>query len=137
MSGNVGAPLQTASPTGSSQSLSANATAQNTNATTSSQTTSALALNSTSQTSSSTENQTTAISYLQYQMNSMNDQLVAMSSSMNSINQQTGMNTLIAEAGLIIGILAIIGVIAVASRGDAMHRGASQNQPPGPPAPKK
>ena len=56
-----------------------------------------------------------------------------MSSSMNSMSQVTGMTTLIAEAGLIIGILAIIAVIAVARRADAMYRDASQNQPAGPP----
>jgi hypothetical protein len=82
-------------------------------------------------------NETTAVSYLQYQMTSMNDQLVAMSSSMSSINQQTGMNTLIAEAGLIIGILAVIAAIAVARRADAIYRDASQHEPAGSPPAKK
>ena len=75
---------------------------------------------------SSSMNEASALSDLQYQMTSMNDQLVAMSSSMSSMNQQTGMNTLIAEGGLIVGILAVIGAIAVAKRADAMYREAPQ-----------
>ena len=67
-----------------------------------------------------------AISYLQYQMTSMNDELVAMSSSVSAINQQAGMNTLIAEAGLIVGILAIIAAIAIARRADALYGRTAQ-----------
>ena len=67
------------------------------------------------------------MSYLQYQMTSMNDELVAMSSSVNAINQQTGMNTLIAEAGLTIGILAIIAAVAIARRADALYRATSES----------
>ena len=77
------------------------------------------------------ENATTEISYLQYQVNSMNAQLVAVSSSISSMNQQTGMNTLLAEAGLIVAILAFIGAIAVARRADAMYRDVSQSPPAG------
>jgi cobalamin biosynthesis Mg chelatase CobN len=138
-------PLQSANSTTSSQSVSGNSTMQNANATTSSQ---AMSANSTSVAnstttqptsslqSSATVNEATAVSQLQYQMSSLNDQLVAMSSSMSSVNQQTGTNTLIAEAGLIIGILALVAAIAVARRADALYRDASQSQtapsaPPG------
>jgi len=120
-------PLQNANSTISSQSVSANSTALNSTA--------AQLMSSTPsvpQSSSAMENETTEISYLQYQMGSVNGELVAMSSSMSSLNQQAGMNTLIAEAGLIVAILAVIGAIAVARRADAMYRDASQSPPPGP-----
>jgi len=124
-------PLQNANSTASSQSLSANSTAQSANSTASSQVTtnstssSSSGANSTSLASSSA-NTASELSYMQYQMTSMSDQLVAMSSSMSSMNQQTGMNTLIAEGGLILGILAIVGAIAVAKRADSMYHEAPQ-----------
>jgi len=122
-------PFQNANST-STQSALANSTTQSTNVTNS---TVSQSMTSSLQSSSSTENQTTAISYLQYQMTSMNDQLVAMSSSVSAINQQTGMNALIAEAGLIIGILAIIAAIAIARRADALYRGTPQGPTAGGP----
>lgn len=81
-------------------------------------------------------NEATAMSYLQYQMTSMSYELVAMSSSVSSLNQQTGMNTLIAEAGLIVGILAVIAAIAVARRADAMYHDTSGQAAGSPPAQK-
>jgi len=118
-------PLQNGNSTISSQSVSANSTALNSTA-------AQLISSTASQSSSAMENETTEISYLQYQMGSVNGELVAMSSSMSSLNQQAGMNTLIAEGGLIVAILAVIGAIAVARRADGMYRDASQSPPPGP-----
>ena len=125
LSPNALRPLQNANSTASSQIFTANTTSpQNSTATA-------------SQTSPAMQNETTAISYLQYQMTSMNDELIAMSSSVNSINQQTGMVTLLAEAGLIVGILAVIAAIAVARRADAMYHETPAAQPGPPPPPAK
>jgi sensor c-di-GMP phosphodiesterase-like protein len=117
-------PLQNANST-STQPVTSNSTTQSTNVTITNSTASQ-SMTFSSQSSSSTENQTMAISYLQYQMTSMNDELVAMSSSVSAINQQAGMNTLIAEAGLIVGILAIIAAIAIARRADALYGRTAQ-----------
>jgi len=113
-------PVQSANSTVSSQAISANSTSSP-NSTAAQQTTSAV------------QNETTAISYLQYQMTSMNAELLAMSSSMSSINQQTGTVMLVAEAGLIVAILAVIAAIAVARRADAMYNQTSPSQAAGPP----
>jgi len=76
-------------------------------------------------------NETTAISYMQYQLSSVNDELVAMSSSVSAMNQQAEMNTLIAEAGLILAILAGVAAIAVARRADSMYREHAQGEAAG------
>ena len=118
MSPNTLMPLQNVNATFSSQS-SANSTVLNSTTT--------QPLSPTSLSSYATQNETTAISYLQYQMTSMNDELAAMSSTMSSMNQQAGMNMLIGEAGLIIGILADIAAIAVARRADALYHEATKS----------
>ena len=75
-------------------------------------------------------NVTASVSALQFQVNSLSAQVGAMSSSMQSMSQDTGNNTVIAEAGLIVGILALIAAIAVARRGDAMYRETNQPNSP-------
>ena len=132
------APLQNSNSTASSGSMTSNSTSSSANMTatsgtsSSSNSTSSGTLsqsNSTSQSPTSNQNQTEAMSSLQFQITSMNEELVAMSSSVSAMNQQTGMNTLIGEAGLIIGILAVIAAIATARRADALYKAGKAGQP--------
>jgi hypothetical protein len=123
---NVNSTLTSNQTISSATMVSGNVTAHNS--------TSILELSSTLQPST---NETAAISYLQYQMTSMNDQLVAMSSRINSMSQDNGTAMLIAEAGLIVGILAVIAAIAVARRADALYRESSQGQTADSTPPKK
>jgi hypothetical protein len=117
-------PLQSVNSTLTSNQTTSSATMVSGNVTPENST-SILELSSTLQPST---NETAAIIYLQYQMTSMNDQMVAMSSRIDSMSQDTGTAMLIAEAGLIIGILAIIAAVAVARRADALYRESSQAQ---------
>jgi len=100
-------------------------------------TTSTLETSSLTQSSSFATNQTTAISYLQYQMTSVNDELTAMSSRMDSMSQDNNTAMLIAEAGLIVAILAVVAAIAVARRADAMYKESSKDQAAGSSPPTK
>jgi hypothetical protein len=108
-------------PANSTAEMPANSTALNSTL---------LQASTTSQSTPATMSATADISSLQFQMTSMNAELAAMSSRMNSISQDTGTNTLMAEGGVILGILAVIAAIAVARRADAMYRDVSQGQPP-------
>jgi len=81
-----------------------------------------------------TVNQTVTVSYLQYQITSLSEQMSAMSSEMQSLSQSSNMNTVVAEIAVIIGVIAFIAAIAVARRSDAMYR---ENQPTNPPPEKK
>jgi hypothetical protein len=81
-------------------------------------------------------NQSNAASYL-YQVTSLNEQLSAMSSTVQSLNQETNTSTVIAEIGLIVGILAFIAALAVARRADALFRETSANQNTSPATAKK
>jgi len=117
---------QTLSP---ASTVFANSTTENT--------TSTLETASLTQSSSSATNETTAISYLQYQMTSVNAELAAMSSRMDSMSQDNNTAMLIAEAGLIVGILAVVAAIAVARRADAMYKESSKDQAAGSSPPTK
>jgi hypothetical protein len=63
-------------------------------------------------------------------MTEMSQQLSAMSSSMNALNQTTNNNTLLGEAGVIIAIIAFIAAIAAARRADALFRSSTEKQTP-------
>ena len=84
-----------------------------------------------------TSNQSNAVSYLQYQVTSLGEQVSAMSSTVQSLNQQMNMSMVVAEVGLIVGILAFIAALAVSRRADAMFRETSASQTPSPATPKK
>jgi hypothetical protein len=86
---------------------------------------------------STSANITAELSSLQFQVASLSAQGVAMSSSIQAINQDATTNTVISEVGLIVGILAFIAAIAVARRADALFRESRQSQAVDSPPPKK